>query len=333
MSTTRFLKAAIAVAAFSCLGQAAFAQASSILRDPLIPGAQSTPPFICPPEGAPPPVGMGPTPAPVTPGMGGPSTLLPWVPAVPANQVGIGNSGIPLPFGPPVAMPPGVLGPLLTPFVPGPSSTPGADPGSLTAPAGSFNPARDVNVQPQGGFAGTGGYNTTIPTQRRGGQQSHQWELRGRNSSLIPGAGDGSQDEVTRLGPYSGWGVPFGVATGDGLRNNSIDLGGGMRYAAGGVKIPTGSTIQDFGLSSTRGNGIMGLGAQQSTEFGQGFRREPTYSSNTTDFGFPYRQFNPANEDAQKTGQLLPPTGVITNFKAGRRPTGGIFPDPWEFPP
>jgi hypothetical protein len=246
--------------------------------------------------------------------MGGNPTALPWVPAVPANNIDLSNTGIPLPFGPPVETPPGVLGPLLTGIVPAPPSTPGVDPGNLQAPIGSFNPAVDVNVNPMGGLPGTGGYCTTIPTIRRGGQQSHQWELRGRNSSLAGLGGDGSQDEVTRLGPMAGWGAPFGVPTGDGLRNSSIDLGGGMRFKIGGSKISTGSSVQDYGLSDTRNNGIAALNAQQSTEFGQGWRRIPMYSSTTTDFGFPYRQFSPSNEDVQKTGQLLPPRAVETNF-------------------
>jgi hypothetical protein len=171
-----------------------------------------------------------------------------------------------------------------------------------------------LNIQPEGGIPGTGGYNTTIPTQRRGGQETHQWELRGRNSSLIPGMGDGSQDQVTRLGPYSGWGVPFGVPTGDGLRNNSIDLGGGMRFKAGGGRIATGSTVQDYGLSPMRDHWIDALSAQQATEFGQGMRRLPVYSNKSTDFGFPYAQFDPANTNPQKQDQLLLPTAIITNF-------------------
>lgn len=319
--TTRVaITVAVCAGALSyCSQQGAFAQSSSTLRDPLIPGAVSTPPFVPPAEGAPPAPGTGPTPAPVTPGQGGPPTLLPWIPAVPSNQIDLGSSGIPLPFGPPVQMPPGVLGPLLTPFVPAPPSTPGGDPGILTVPPNSpsFNPAALEPVLPMGGIPGTGGYNTTIPTVRRGGQESHQWELRGRNSSLIGGLGDGSQDQVTRLGPYSGWGVPFGVPTGDGLRNNSIDLGGGTRFKAGGGigdEISTASTLQDFGLSATRENPIQGLSAQQSYEFGQGWRRIPLYSSKTTDFGFPYHQFNPANVTQQKTGQRFNPTAVITNF-------------------
>ena len=209
-------------------------------------------------------------------------------------------------------MPAGVLGPSLTPFIPPPPSTPGADPGSMTAPIGSFNPAEQTNIYPGGGLPGTGGYYTTIPTQRRGGQETHQWDLRGRNSVL--GGGGDSQDEVTRLGPTAGYGVPFGVPTGDNLRYSSIDLGGGMRFKAGGVVVPTGTAVQDYGLSSTRNNGIDALSAQQSTEFGQGWRRIPQYSSNTTDFGFPYMQFNPANTNPQKQDQLLLPTAIETNF-------------------
>ncbi len=316
-----FKKISLATLALSfAIGQSALAQCNlagspnSTLRTPLINGASSAPPFVPAPEGQPPAVGDGPTPAPVIPGQGGSPTLLPWIPAIPSNQIDHGNSGIPLPVTPAVEMPPGVLGPLLTPFIPAPPSTPGADPGSLQAPQGSFNPAQNVNINPQGGIPGRGGYCTTIPTMRRGGQESHQWELRGRNSSLAGVGGDGTQDEVTLLGPMAGWGVPFGVATGDGLRNNSIDLGGGQRFATGGNTISTGSTVQEYGLSSMRDNAIGALDGRQSTEFGQGMRRIPQYSHRTSDFGFPYAQFSPANENAQKRDQLLLPRAVITNF-------------------
>jgi hypothetical protein len=284
------------------------------LRDPLIGGAPTSAPFIPPMDGQPPPIGSGPIPWAVTPGMGGPATLLPWVPAIPANSVDQSFSGIPLPVNPAVVSPPGILGPALTGIVPGPESTLGTDPGSLTAPRGYINDAQQMNIIPTGGVPGTGGFNTTIPTIRRGGQETHQWELRGRNSMIGGLGGDGSQDDITRLGPWAGWGTVTGVPTGDGLRNSSIDLGGGQRFKVGGVVIPTGSTIQDFGLSSTRNNPIPALDAQQSYEFGQGFRREPTYSSKTTDFGFPFRQFSAANEDAQKRAQLLLPTVIETNF-------------------
>jgi hypothetical protein len=208
-----------------------------------------------------------------------------------------------------------VLGPLLTPFVPKAPSTPGADPGILQAPPGSFNPAGLTGVQEGGGLPGTGGYNTTIPTIRRGGQQTHQWELRGRNSSLVPGLGDGSQSEVSLLGPWAGFGIPYGVPSGNGLRNSSVDLGGGQTFKIGGSgPISTGTTVQDYGLNPMRNSSIVGIQNHQSTEFGQGWRRIPRYSSTTTDFGTHYQQFFPQNENPQKVGQLLPPKAVETNF-------------------
>jgi len=284
------------------------------LRDPLVQGASMGLPFIPAPSGNPPAFGDGPTPAPVVPGMSGAPTLLPWVPAIPADTIGRTSSGIPIPFSPAIQSPPGVLGPLLTPFIPAPPSTPGSDPGILTAPMGSFNPALQSNINPDGGIPGRGGYCTTIPTVRRGGQSTKQYEIRGRNAALGGVGGDGSQDEVSELGPMAGYGLPYGVPSGDGMRNSSIDLGGGMRFNVGGTTISTGNTLQDYGSSAMRNNMIPALNAQQSTEFGQGMRRLPIYSSTTTDFGFPYMQFNPANLGPQARGQALLPKAVLTNF-------------------
>lgn len=311
----------------SAIGQAAFAQGISTLRDPLIPGAQETAPAMPAVDGQPPPVGCGPTPWPVTPGMGGSPGFEPWVPAIPADTIGIGSSGISLPVSPPIIMPPGVLGPALTPIIPNEPNTPGAAPPYLYVdgnnPSGLVEPSEQVQVNPQGGLPGTGGYNTTIPKIRRGGQQTHEWEYRELTSVL--GGGGNSQDEVTQLGPLAGFGVPFGVPTGNGynngppgsgsdLRLSAIDLGGGMTMKVGGTKISTGSSIQDMGISYLRNNPTGGLTAHQSTEFGQGFRREPIFSNKTTDFGCSFHTFNPANCNPQETGQLLPPKAVETNF-------------------
>ncbi|MBX9690329.1 MAG: hypothetical protein K2X27_26685 [Candidatus Obscuribacterales bacterium] len=284
------------------------------LRSPLVAGSSMGLPFVPAPEGLPPATGDGPTGAPVIPGHSGPSTLLPWVPSVPANTIGQGSSGIPIPFSPAIQTPPGVLGPLMTGLVPAPPSTPGCDPGMMQAPMGSFNPALQTPINPDGGIPGRGGYCTTIPTVRRGGQETRQYELRGRNSALGGIGGDGSQDQVNLLGPMAGYGVPFGVATGNGMRNSSIDLGGGQRFSVGGQTISTASTVQDFGNSATRYNGISALTANQATEFGQGMRRIPVYSNKTTDFGFPYTQFSPSNVPNQKRSQLLLPKAVVTNF-------------------
>jgi hypothetical protein len=250
----------------------------------------------------------------------------PWVPAVPADQIDLGNSGVALPVSPPIVTPPGVLGPALTGIVPPPPNTPGAAPPYLYVdgnnPTGLVEPSENVEVNQGGGLPGTGGYNTTIPLQRRGGQQTHEFEFRELTSVL--GGGGNSQDEVTETGPIAGYGLPFGVPTGNGYyrgtqagsenRLSDIDLGGGMTMKVGGVKFGTGSTIQDMGISYLRDNGVAALTAHQSTEFGQGLRREPIFSNKTTDFGFPLKQQNPANEMQQQTGQLLNPHAVETNF-------------------
>jgi hypothetical protein len=305
------------------VSQRAFGQASTTLFDPLVSGAQSSAPFIPASPGLPPAIGSGSIPLPVNPGMLGPSTLLPWVPAIPSNTINSSSSGIGLPVSPSIASPPGVLGPLLTPVIPSEPSTPGVNPGILTAPIGSFNPALQTTPGPIGGLPGTGGYATTIPKIRRSGQTTTQYELRGRQAIL--GGGGNSQDEVTQLGYLAGYGVPYGVPTGNGYnnvgqglntsnRNSSIDLGGGLTTKVGGVKIPIGSGVQDYGASALRGNGIGALSAHQSTEFGQGLRREPIASSHTTEFGLPYKQFNVANVGIQDSNALLPPSAIETNF-------------------
>lgn len=307
-------------------GQAAFAQGSTTLHNPLIPGYQQTPPFVPPRECPPPPVGDGPTPAGINPGMPGPPPLLPWVPAIPANQIDRGSSGVNLPVGPPVETPPGILGPALTGFVPRPPSTPGPDPGPLQSPPGFIIPADRVLVNIQGGLPGTGGYFTTINKIRRGGQQSRQWDTFSGFRSVFGGGGR-TQDEVTLTGPLAGFGLPFGVPTGNGynkgpagsnndLRHSAIDLGGGQRLKIGGTKISSGSSLQDCGLSSLRNRrDIPALNGHQSTEFGQGFRRiRRPFSHKTTDFGFPYTPFDPRNVTAQKQAQLGRPTAILTNF-------------------
>ncbi len=314
---------AMAIAFGGIMAQAAFSQPATTLYDPLVPGAPSSLPFVPPPNQPLPPIGCGPTPFPVNPGMGGPPTLLPWVPNMPSYNIDRGSSGVGLPVSPSIATPPGVLGPLLTPFIPPSPSAPGPAPNLLTAPTGYIVPSQELPVNPGGGLPGTGGYYTTINNIRRGGQQTHQFEERGLYSTL--GGGGNSQDEVTQFGSLAGYGVPYGVPTGNGYnngpagsnnsnRNSSIDLGGGQRFEIGGTVIPLGQTLQDAGDSALRNNVIGALQAQQSTDFGQGLRREPLFSSSTTEFGCRYQQFNPANVGYQKTGQLLNPNAVETNF-------------------
>jgi len=277
----------------------------STLRDPLIEGAPTSPAFIPPADGQAPPIGSGSTPWAVTPGMGGAPTLEPWVPAIPANSVDQSFSGVPLPVTPAVVSPPGVLGPALTGLVPGPESTLGSDPGSLTAPPGYINAAEQVNINPNGGMPGTGGYIGSIPTARRGGQETHQWELRGRYASENGIGGDGSQGNVVRFGTVAGNGILLGVPNGNGPRNGSIDLGGGARIKVNGVVMSTATSIQDYGNSATRNNIIPALDARPAYEFGQGRRTEPLFSYKTTDYGGPFRQFSAASCAAVKTAKSV----------------------------
>jgi hypothetical protein len=135
------------------------------LRDPLINGASSEPPLVTAPGGQPPPIGNGPVPVGITPGMVVPPTTIPSVPVLPANNIEYGSYRVP--FDPSTQSYPYTLGQQMS--VPPPPSTPGCDPGNLTAPYGSFNPAVDVYVNPDGGLP------DQIPWARRGGQQSHDW--------------------------------------------------------------------------------------------------------------------------------------------------------------
>ncbi len=306
--------------------QQAYAQVAATLRDPLVPGASSQMPLVPAPKGLLPPPGSGLIPGRVTPGMIGPPTLIPSIPAIPSNSIDSSFSGIGLPISPAIALPPGTWGPLLTPFLPPSSSTPGPAPGMLK---GYGNPAELTRVQPAGGLPGTGGYYSTIPNIRRlGTQETAQYERRGRYSIL--GGGGNGQDEVTLTGPLAGYGIPNGVPTGVGYHvgpagsnidnyNKSIDLGGGMRQKFGNVVLSNGKTVQDQnGLNVLYGNGVPSLGATRSTEFGQGaplaFTSVGRNYSLSTDFGFPLTPQCPYNSPPAEPNHTIPQTGVETNF-------------------
>ena len=304
----------------------AYSQGAVTLRNPLVPGASSQMPGVPAPRGFSPPPGSGPTPVGVSPGMIGPPTLIPSIPAIPSNQLGSAFSGIGLPISPATALPPGVWGPLLTPFIPKSPSTPGPAPGMLK---GFSNPAALSTVQPIGGYAGTGGYYGTIPKIRRlNTQKTTQYERRGHMSFL--GGGGNSQDEITQFGPLAGFGVINGVPTGPGYNkgpagsnsdnfNKSIDLGGGMRTKLGGAVLSTGKSVQDLnGYNVLYGNATPSLGANLSTEYGQG--APLAYTSvgrgynRTTDFGFPLRPQQGLNAHPNEPLHTLPQQAVLTNF-------------------
>jgi hypothetical protein len=141
-----------------------FGTGTSTLTDPLISGAPNTVSGVPASSGAPPPIGSGAVPLPVNPGMLGPSTLLPWVPLIPADQIDQSSSRINLGAGPATLSPPGVLGPSLT--VPPPPSTPGSDPGSLSSPSS----AAQVQVNSGGGLPPG-----AAPLNRRSGQKTQDF--------------------------------------------------------------------------------------------------------------------------------------------------------------
>jgi hypothetical protein len=136
------------------------------MTTPLINGGYSTAPNMVAPPGQPPPVGNGPTPAPVIPGNSGPATAIPSVPAYPANN--IDYPSYQLNYNPNTLAAPGQLGPSL--WVPPSPSTPGPDPGSLHAPLDYYPPpARQVNINPGGGIP------AAASNVRWGGQDSRDF--------------------------------------------------------------------------------------------------------------------------------------------------------------
>ena len=330
MFTLKLRNIAIAVAAIgSMCGQSAFAQGTTTILDPYAPGVHVTPPLFPAAGGAPPPVGCGPTPWPVTPGQQGPASLMPWVPAVPCDPFVTGATGLSLPLGSAALTPPGILGPALSGFIPPPTSAPGPIPAYLN-PVGGFNPSNEVQVPAGGILPGTGGYYTTINKVRKGGQKTDDFGFQGEPS--IFGGGGIAQDSVTLLGPLAGFGVPYGIPTGVGYNNgpagtnndlyqSSVDLGGGQRMSIGGQTISTGQTLQDYGQNVFVGNGGP-LSASQSTDYGQGIHGSGVFANKTTDFGCKFQAWNAANVGPGDLNmpagngftRLSPPTAVETNF-------------------
>ncbi len=133
------------------------------LRTPLIIGAPSTPTNMAAPVGQAPAIGDGAVPCGVTPGMTGPSTLLPYHSMTPANS--INSPSYVVPFNPATLSTPGSFGP--STYAPAPPSTPGYDPGMVHGPMNFRSPPVSVvPINPGGGIYGS------APTQKWGGQTS-----------------------------------------------------------------------------------------------------------------------------------------------------------------
>lgn len=332
MHNYRLLSTISAFAIVALVGQSAFAQGTTTLHTPLVPGAPSGAPGVAVPPSFPPPIGSGPVPLPVTPGETMPPTFEPWNLNYPSNRIDMGNSGIGVPIAPPVALPPGVVGPLLTPVTPSAPSTPGPAPAYLQAPPGFINPSQQIAVPVGGKYPGEGGYFTTINKVPRGGQVSQQFEyqgmpavLGGAGHPIVPGAPNMGMDILQQFGGLAGLGIINGVPTGNGYNkglpgtNNSnqlstIDFGGGLVTKVGGSKIPLGKTVQDYGTSAFFNNGIGALSSRPSTEFGQGIHRTGINYNRSTDFGFYRQPANPANVPPQRPNYADPPKAIETNF-------------------
>ncbi len=162
--------ALLAVAAFSC-PVFAYGESDMIdtLRTPLIYGSPSSPAWVPAQEGAPPAIGSGSCPAPVTGG----------------------DYGNPCP--PPTSVPMPLVGPMdkglvnayAAPYLSPPPSTQGYDPYSINGSSGGFGvnaPVSVVNVCPGGGLAGS------APTRRWQAQRSFDhgrpYNVRANSSTL-----------------------------------------------------------------------------------------------------------------------------------------------------
>jgi hypothetical protein len=171
-----------AVASVAILAPMTWAQSSTSLRNPLIPGAQWSAPYEAPMQMPPPPPGSGPTPLGVTPGQSGDPTLEPWVTNMPAHTINQQDSQLNLPYDPSTLAAPGMLGPALGSYIPAPPSTPGADPGILPTVANSQYPtaAIVVPVCPGGGLP-----DGQAPTKRRGGQTTQNFGMPNVKGSML----------------------------------------------------------------------------------------------------------------------------------------------------
>ena len=162
------------------------------LRSPLVQGASYTPPNVQAPTGRPPAIGDGSTPAPVTPGHLGPSTLLPSQNYMPG---GIGSQNYYLPFNPATVSAPGCFGP--THWVPPPASSPGGDYGNFAGPRDFCPPPVGIGtVAPGGGIVGG------APTQRWGGQTSRDFGRYKHQGTRRCDFGQGMWGQTSQDGPW-----------------------------------------------------------------------------------------------------------------------------------
>jgi hypothetical protein len=176
------LSVLFAISSAAIFSQTTWAQSSTTLRNPLIPGAQWTAPNEAPAQMPLPPPGSGPTPLDVTPGQSGDPTLPPWVTNMPAHTINQQDSQLNLPYTSSTLAAPGMLGPALGSYIPAPPSTPGADPGILPTVANSQYPTAAIVVPV---CSGGGLPDGQAPTKRRGGQTTQNFGMPNIKGSML----------------------------------------------------------------------------------------------------------------------------------------------------
>ncbi len=131
-------------------GTAAFAQATTTLRDPLIPGADYTDPNAAPITMPPPPPGQGSYVA-APAGMTGSPGYEPWVTNIPADTIYASSYTVTLPVSPSTTLAPYDFRQQVGSSIPFPSSTPGTDPGILAPNNSGYQPPALVIPLPADG--------------------------------------------------------------------------------------------------------------------------------------------------------------------------------------
>ncbi len=175
------------------------------LRTPLVNGAQMGLPFVPARQGAAPAMGDGFCPAPVHPGHQGAPTLIPSNPQGPTDH--LGSTTYTLPYNPATESMPGTLGPSLS--VPPPPSTPGYDPGMVSAKRDFCRPPVTVtHINPGGGIY------ASAPTQRWGGQTTRDYgRYKYRGTRSYDWGQQATWGQLSTDGPYQG--LPGAMPTWD----------------------------------------------------------------------------------------------------------------------
>lgn len=222
---------------------------TTTLRDPLVPGANFSLPYIPPAQGAPPPLGSGLVPVPVTSGMlYSPPTLIPWTngtagnaysqptnqAVIPANQIDQQSNQISLPLSNSSALPPGAFNAQVRGSIPHGPSTPGADPGMLRSPSfnnGSSNASSGQNSESAGVLTSVGS-NGQLPDMLTGERQNQRNSRQGVSDYGLKRTEFGFRAQFSN-GSFSSWEPKSGSSVND----SGAGVRGGMANGTLGSKL------------------------------------------------------------------------------------------------